>query len=286
MKYIKTYEGFWDRFKKKSSNDNELSSDDLKFELLSLVPLYEKYILKLVEIHENHYYKEKKISTNDDFINEIKNLSKRILADMNAGKSKEIIRNRVKVEDYLGLIRKYEKELYGKDELGIAGYGEDSDGEFIDESMFYVLEDITGDLYSLVNPEYYGDSANIFRPSKKRLDDFRRNNDPSKLDDSWVYKQSMDKTLSDMKDDFDDMDENWLEDEGDNDLLPWKADSEEELSMAILKDIESHIGKEFDNFDYHDKLEGINYLEDKLMNHGVPPEVVNHFITQVKNDWL
>ena len=46
------------------------------------------------------------------------------------------------------------------------------------------------------------------------------------------------------------------------------------------------IGKEFDNFDYHDKLEGINYLEDKLMNHGVPPVVVNHFITQVKNDWL
>ena len=285
MKYIKTYEGFWDRFKK-SSNDDELSSDDLKFELLSLVPLYEKYILKLVEIHENHYYKEKKISTNDDFINEIKNLSKRILADMNAGKSIDIIRNRVKVEDYLGLIRKYEKELYGKDELGLVGYDEDSDEDWMDESMFGILEDIIGDLYSLVNPEYYGDSADIFRPNKERLDDFRRNNDPSRLDDSWVYKQSMDKTLSDMKDDFDDMDENWLEDEGDNDLLPWKADSEEELSMAILKDIESHIGKEFANFDYHDKLEGINYLEDKLMNHGVPPEVVNHFITQVKNDWL
>jgi hypothetical protein len=285
MKYIKTYEGFWDRFKKKSSND-ELSSDDLKFELLSLVPLYEKYILKLVEIHENHYYKEKKISTNDGFINEIKNLSKRILADMNAGKSKEIIRNRVKVEDYLGLIRKYEKELYGKDELGLVGYDEDSDEDWMDESMFGILEDIIGDLYSLVNPEYYGDSANIFRPNKERLDDFRRNNDPSRLDDSWVYKQSMDKTLSDMKASLDDMDEDWLEDEGDNDLLPWKADSEEELSMAILKDIESHIGKEFANFDYHDKLEGINYLEDKLMDHGVPPEMVNHFITQVKNDWL
>lgn len=286
MKYIKTYEGFWDRFKKKSSNDDEISGDDLKFELLSLVPQYEKYILKLVEIHENHYYKDKKISTNDDFINEIKNLSKRILADMDAGNSKEIIRNRVKVEDYLGLIRKYEKELYGKDELGLVGYDEDSDEDWIDESMFGILEDITGDLYSLVNPKYFGDSADIFKLSRRRLDSFKRNIDPSELDDSWVYKQSMDKTLSDMKDDLDDMDENWLEDEGDNDLLPWKADSEEELSRLILKDIESHIGKEFANFDYHDKLEGINYLEDKLVKHGVPSEVVEHFITQVKNDWL
>ena len=286
MKYIKTYEGFWDRFKKKSSNDDELSGDDLKFELLSLVPQYERYILKMVEIHENHYYKDKKISTNADFINEIKNLSKRILADMDAGNSKEIIRNRVMVEDYLGLIRKYEKELYGKDELGLVGYDEDSDEDWIDESMFGILEDITGNLYSLVNPKYFGDSADAFKLSRRRLDSFKRNIDPSKLDDSWVYKQSMDKTLSDIKDDFDDMDENWLEDEGDNDLLPWKADSEEELSRLILKDIESHIGKEFSNFDYHDKLEGINYLEDKLVNHGVPSEVVEHFITQVKNDWL
>lgn len=286
MKYIKTYEGFWDRFKKKSSNDDELSGDDLKFELLSLVPQYERYILKMVEIHENHYYKDKKISTNADFINEIKNLSKRILADMDAGNSKEIIRNRVMVEDYLGLIRKYEKELYGKDELGLVGYDEDSNEDWIDESMFGILEDITGDLYSLVNPKYFGDSADAFKLSRRRLDSFKRNIDPSKLDDSWVYKQSMDKTLSDIKDDFDDMDENWLEDEGDNDLLPWKADSEEELSRLILKDIESHIGKEFSNFDYHDKLEGINYLEDKLVNHGVPSEVVEHFITQVKNDWL
>lgn len=285
MKYIKTYEGFWDRFKKKSNQEQE-SDEELKFELLSLVPQYEKYILKMVEIHENHYYKDNKISTNEGFINDIKGLSKRILADMNAGKSKEVIRNRVMPESYLDLIRKYEKELYGKDELGINSYEKDSDEDYIDESMFGILEDITGDLYSLVNPEYFGDSASIFKLSRRRLDSFKRNIDTSELDDSWVYKQSMDKTLSDMKDDLDNMDMSWVDDEDDNDLLPWKADSEEELSKMILKDIESHIGKKFDNFDYHDKLEGINYLEDKLMNHGVPPEVVNHFITQVKNDWL
>jgi hypothetical protein len=286
MKYIKTYEGFWDRFKKKSNQEPEPSDEELKFELLSLIPQYEKYILKMVEIHENHYYKDNKISTNEGFINDIKGLSKRILADMNAGKSKEVIRNRVMPESYLDLIRKYEKELYGKDELGINSYEKDSDEDYMDESMFGILEDITGDLYSLVNPEYFGDSADTFKLSRRRLDSFKRNIDPSELDDSWVYKQSMDKTLSDMKDDLDNMDMSWVDDEDDNDLLPWKADSGEELSKMILKDVESHIGKEFDNFDYHDKLEGINYLEDKLMGHGVPPEVVNHFITQVKNDWL
>ena len=121
MKIIKLYEEFWGR-KSKSENN------DLEFDFLAAVGKMQKTILKIVEVHEKHYYSDVKISTNDSFKSELK-----ILFD-------ETLSGKVHItENYLELIDKWEKELYNDNKMKLISWKE---GDHISESMFDLIDEL------------------------------------------------------------------------------------------------------------------------------------------------
>ena len=217
MKYLKTFE----------------SHSDDKFELLATVVDFEKAIFKIVSLHEKHYYKDTLITTNGDFIKDMKSFSKQIING-----------EHLMAEDYLELVAKYEKGLYQKDEFGIM----DEDGE-TDESMFDLIDGLvslfTHTVGSLDELEFF----------KKEI-----NHILTKMDDSWIYKQSMEQTWKDMEEwENTEYDPSTDPDQDNYDPLDDLWESEEEL----IKQLEDFIGKKFNNFDYSDKLSAFEYITNK-----------------------
>jgi len=217
-------------------------SDDAKFEFLAMIPQYEKYILRMVEIHEQHYYKDVKISTNPEFIKGIKEFSKKMLNKEN-----------VMAEDYLSIIRKYEKELYQKNEFGIP---DDESGEYMDESMFGILDDIVSSFRAIVRRDFDGSQSAI-----RTLKYFKKDINDDRMDDSWVYKQTVADSMASWADDDMDYDPSTDPDQDNYDPLDdlWQSNEE------FIADIEGHVGKKFDDFSYVDKMSAFDYIKSKRL---------------------
>ena len=252
MKYLKSYKLF------------ESVADDLKFEFLSSIPKVEQTILKVVSIHENHYYKDSKIVSDEDFINDIKDFSKRMLNNENIWE-----------EDYLRLINEYQKKHYGKDEMNLDIYSSDIQGE---ESMFDLFQGLVGSFRYAVDLMKKGelDAEEVEEFKEESNDIFDR------VDDSWVYKMNAEEQKENMKR----MKEEWEEDErrweeekknkkDEEEDFPWETDDD------FVKDVEKHIGKPIDNFDYHDKLEMIDYVRNTLASYGVTKDVIDDIIKRL-----
>ena len=249
MKYLKLFEAF----------------DDLEFDFLATIPKVERSIIKSVEVHEKYYYNDVKISTNTDFISDIKS----ILNSTLKGRNYDLIY-------YLDLIKSYENELYDKNLFRL-------NDENCDESLGDILDGIVG-MFNNVN-------KNKSEAEIQRLED-RSDNLLKNMSKDWVYqKESDDEENIDMSDDdmsdddITDIDNNIIHDNPTIDI-----DGEVKTLDEFIEDIEVYIGKNIDDFDYGDRLQAYKYVENsewikKLLNSDVESDIdyVNSFLDQVKD---
>lgn len=150
MKSIKKYVSFL----------NE--SSEVEFEFLANVGKMKESIIKVVQIHENHYYKDNKISTNKDFKKSVSDLIETSMS------GKEVF-----TEDYLLVIKMFESRLYNDDLFQLNKEG-------VDESMYLILSD----LLSKFNNVVFNTDRN-YKDVKKlgtEVDYILKN-----IRDSWVY---------------------------------------------------------------------------------------------------
>lgn len=231
MKLIKLYEEFWGRKSKSEGSD-------LEFDFLAAVGKMQKTILKIVEVHEKHYYSDVKISTNDIFKSELK-----VLFD-------ETLNGKVHItENYLELIDKWEKELYNDNKMKLISWKE---GEHISESMFDLIDELDGGLRACLREKNERNISFLDRESQDILD---------RIDDKWVYQEDMFSSMKKASDALDDMDMDKLDSETidldvDNPLVRWTD------PQNLQKDIESYTGKKLEDFEYSDKLDAYNWVKD------------------------
>jgi hypothetical protein len=256
MKIIKLYEAFWNKKKEESNND-------LEFDFLSAVGKLKKAINKAIEVHEQHYYNDSKIVNSEEFQSELKSNIDKILSSDGL---KTLI-----TEDFCDLVHKFESSLYNDNKFGIdSGY---------DYSIFGIFDDLISNLRGAIREKNERSVSFLDKESQHILD---------KCDDSWVYVE--DERASKIIDDFLDNDEfektlnDWVEEEDENDIGMWTSEEDFE------KDIESYIGKKMDNFDYSDKLQAYQYIENKTWVQNILEEgsekdkdFINNFLSQMKD---
>ena len=254
MRLLKLYEEFWG---KKSKSNNE----DLEFDFLSAVGKLKKAINKAIEIHEKHYYNDSKIINNEEFQFELKSNIDKIMSG-----------ERLMTEDFLDLVHKFENSLYNDSKFGI-----DSDNDY---SLFGIFDDLTSSFRSAVREKNERSVSFLDRESQHILDN---------CDDSWVYiegQEEKNKRLDDFlnDDDFEKTLKDWEEEDIDNGM--WTSQEEFE------KDIESYIGKPMIDFDYSEKLQAYQYIENKewvknILSRGSDSDkqFINNFLSQIKDSF-
>jgi hypothetical protein len=224
MKLIKLYEEFWGKKKGKSN-------DDLEFDFLAAVGRLKQAINKTVEVHEKHYYNDNKIVNSQEFQSELKSNIDQIISG-----------NRLMAEDFLDIVKKFETSLYNTNKFGI-----DSGNDY---SMFGIFDDLISSLSSAVREKNEKSVSFLDRESQHVLD---------RCDDSWVYVE--DERASKLVDDFlndEEFDKNlndWIEEDDDNPFERW------EDAESLQADLENHIGKKIEDFEYGDKLQAYKYIE-------------------------
>lgn len=232
MKIIKLYEEFWGKKSKSESND-------LEFDFLAAVGKMQKAVLKIIEVHENHYYNDTKISTNEGFKSELK-----VLFDETLGGKRYI------TENYLELVDKWEKELYNNNKMKLISWKE---GDHISESMFDLIDDLDSCLHACLREKNQKNISFLDKESQDILD---------RIDDKWVYQEDMFSSMKKASDALDEIDiENLdLEDEDDekldNPFIRWQEPED------LQKEIEEFIGKKIEDFNYSDKFEAFDWVKD------------------------
>lgn len=236
-----------------------LESSDFDFDFLANIGKMKQAILKIVKLHEQKCYNDTKISSYDRFKTAINDLiDKAIEATPDNKEHFYTI-----TEDYLSVISLFEKEVYRENKLV----------EF-DQSLFSSLDDLVG-LFNLTLDERSEDDINRLGKDADHI--------LNKMDDSWVYENETDESFdtSGIDDVISGLD-NIEEDE--NDIGMWTSEEDFE------KDIESYIGKKIDNFDYSDKLQAYQYIENKTWVQNIledgseeDKDFINNFLSQMKD---
>jgi hypothetical protein len=255
MKVIKLYEAFWNKNKKEESNN------DLEFDFLSAVGKLKQAINKAIEVHEKHYYNGNKIVSSEEFQYELKSTIDKVLSS-----------DRTITEDFLDIVKKFESNLYNGNKFGI-------DGED-DYSLFGIFDDLISSLRASVREKNEKSISFLDREAQHVLD---------KCDDSWVYVEDeisskiVDDFLND--EDFDKKLNDWTEDEDNNGGM-WTSQEQ------FVEDMESYIGKLMDDFDYSDKLQAYQYIENKewiknILEYGSEKDkdFINNFLSKMKDSF-
>jgi hypothetical protein len=255
MRVIKLYEAFWNKKK-------EESNDDLEFDFLAAVGKLKKAINKTIDIHEKHYYNDSKIVNSEEFQSELKSNIDKII-------SSDGLRT-LMTEDFCDLVQKFESSLYNDNKFGIdSGY---------DYSIFGIFDDLISNLRTAVREKNERSVSLLDKESQHIID---------KCDDSWVYVE--DERASKIVDDF------LNDEEFDKKLNDWTEDEDNNGGMwtsqeQFVEDIESYIGKKMDDFDYSDKLQAYQYIENKewvkdILSDGSDSdkEFVTNFLSQMKD---
>jgi hypothetical protein len=205
----------------------ESKKEELNFDLLESMSIVYSALLKIVEVHEKHYYNDNKIISDEKFKEGINKLLKSCLD------RKE--KNNDSAENFIRHIKKCENRIYNKNLFKL-------DEEGVDESMFSIIDDLIMPVWScLYNNGYVG-------RIKKEAEHILKN-----INDEWIYQGDFDYGYDD--DDDDDDDDDLLT--NDDYLFGWKTEKE------FKDDVEGYIGKKFDYFDYSDKLSAYKYIENK-----------------------
>lgn len=235
-----------------------LESNNFDFDFLANIGKMKQAIIKIVQLHEKKCYGDIKLSSYERF--------KASLNDLidSAVKGEYTI-----TEQYLSVINLFEKEVYGKDLF--SSY---------EESIFSHLDDLISCFNNLLDNEER-DEEDIMRLGKDA------DHILNKMDETWIYENesgSSDFEINtDGIDDVIDSLEDRLTEETDG---MWTSEEEFE------KDIESYIGKSMDDFDYSDKLQAYQYIENKewvknILKDGSEKDkdFVNNFLYQMKDSF-
>ena len=233
-----------------------LESNDFDFDFLANIGKMKQAILKIVQLHEQKCYNDNKLSSYDRF-----KFSLNDLID-SAVKGEFTI-----TEDYLSVINLFEKEVYNKSLF--SSY---------EESMFSHLDDLISCFNSLLDNEER-DEEDIMRLGED-VDHIL-----DKMDDSWVYENESDD--SDFEINTDGIDDAIA---GLEDRLSKETDDMWTSEEEFEKDIESYIGKKIEDFDYSEKLQAFQYIENKewvknILEGGSEKDknFVNNFLSQMKD---
>ena len=233
-----------------------LESNNFDFDFLANIGKMKQAIIKIVQLHEKKCYGDIKLSSYERF--------KASLNDLidSAVKGEYTI-----TEDYLSVINLFEKEVYNKSLF--SSY---------EESMFSHLDDLISCFNSLLDNEER-DEEDIMRLGEDAdhiLD---------KMDDSWVYENESDGSNFEINTDGIDDAIAGLEDR-----LSKETDDMWTSEEEFEKDIESYIGKKIEDFDYSEKLQAFQYIENKewvknILEGGSEKDknFVNNFLSQMKD---
>jgi hypothetical protein len=232
-----------------------LESSDFDFDFLANIGKMKQAILKIVKLHEEKCYNDTKLSSYDRFKNSLNDLID------GAIKGEFTI-----TEDYLSIINLFEKEVYSKDLL--SSY---------EESIFSHLDDLISCFNSLLDNKER-DEEDIMRLGKDA------DHILNKMDESWIYENEVGGDFEINTDGIDDAIA------GLEDRLSKETDGMWTSEEDFEKDIESYIGKKMDNFDYSDKLQAYQYIENKewvknILEGGSEKDkdFVNNFLSQMKD---
>ena len=233
-----------------------LESNDFDFDFLANIGKMKQAIIKIVQLHEKKCYGDIKLSSYERF--------KASLNDLidSAVKGEYTI-----TEDYLSVINLFEKEVYGK---GLFSSYE--------ESIFSHLDDLISCFNSLLDNEER-DEEDIMRLGKDA------DHILNKMDESWIYENES--GSSDFEINTDGIDDAIA---GLEDRLSKETDDMWTSEEEFEKDIESYIGKSMDDFDYSEKLQAFQYIENKewvknILEGGSEKDknFVNNFLSQMKD---
>ena len=232
-----------------------LESSDFDFYFLANIGKMKQAILKIVKLHEEKCYNDTKLSSYDIFKNSLNDLID------GAIKGEFTI-----TEDYLSIINLFEKEVYSKDLL--SSY---------EESIFSHLDDLISCFNSLLDNKER-DEEDIMRLGKD-VDHIL-----NKMDESWIYENEVGGDFEINTDGIDDAIA------GLEDRLSKETDGMWTSEEDFEKDMESYIGKKMDNFDYSDKLQAYQYIENKewvknILKGGSEKDkdFVNNFLSKMKD---
>ena len=233
-----------------------LESNDFDFDFLANIGKMKQAIIKIVQLHEKKCYGDIKLSSYERFKTSLNDLID------SAVKGEYTI-----TEDYLSVINLFEKEVYGK---GLFSSYE--------ESIFSHLDDLISCFNSLLDNEER-DEEDIMRLGEDAdhiLD---------KMDDSWVYENESDGSNFEINTDGIDDAIAGLEDR-----LSKETDDMWTSEEEFEKDIESYIGKKIEDFDYSEKLQAFQYIENKewvknILEGGSEKDknFVNNYLSQMKD---
>jgi len=232
-----------------------LESNDFDFDFLANIGKMKQAILKIVQLHEQKCYGDTKLSSYERF--------KASLNDLidSAIKGEYTI-----TENYLSVITLFEKEVYGKDLL--SSY---------EESIFSHLDDLISCFNSLLDNEEK-DEEDIMRLGKDA------DHILNKMDETWIYENEVGGDFEINTDGIDDVIA------GLEDRLSKETDDMWTSEEEFEKDIESYIGKKIEDFDYSEKLQAFQYIENKewvknILEGGSEKDknFVNNFLSQMKD---
>ena len=233
-----------------------LESNEFDFEFLANIGKMKEAILKIVQLHEQKCYGDTKLSSSDRFKTSLNDLID------SAVKGEFTI-----TEDYLSVINLFEKEVYSKSLF--SSY---------EESIFSHLDDLISCFNSLLRNEER-DEEDIMRLGEDA--EHILNN----MDETWIHDSEESGSNFEINTD------------GIDDAI---ASLEERLSKEIddmwtseeefEKDIEGYMGKKIEDFDYSEKLQAFQYIENKqwiknILESGSQKDkdFVNNFLSQMKD---
>jgi hypothetical protein len=235
-----------------------LESNDFDFDFLANIGKMKQAIIKIVQLHEKKCYDDIKLSSYERF-----KFSLNDLID-SAVKGESIF-----TEDYLSVINLFEKEVYNKSLF--SSY---------DESMFSHLDDLISCFNSLLDNEKK-DEEDIMRLGKDA------DHILNKMDESWIYENESGSSDFEINTDVIDDAIDGLEDR-----LAEETDGMWTSQEQFVEDIESYIGKLMDDFDYSDKLQAYQYIENKewiknILEYGSEKDkdFINNFLSKMKDSF-
>ena len=238
-----------------------LESNDFDFDFLANIGKMREAILKIVQLHEQKCYNDNKLSSYDRFKVSLNDLIDKAIETTPDNKEHFY----TITEDYLSVISLFEKEVYRENKLV----------EF-DQSLFSSLDDLIG-LFNLTLDEREEDDINRLGKDADHILD--------KMDDSWVYENESDGSNFEINTDGIDDAIAGLEDR-----LSKETDDMWTSEEEFEKDIESYIGKKIEDFDYSEKLQAFQYIENKewvknILEGGSEKDknFVNNFLSQMKD---
>ena len=233
-----------------------LESNEFDFEFLANIGKMKEAILKIVQLHEQKCYGDTKLSSYERF-----KVSLNDLID-DAVKGEFTI-----TEDYLSVINLFEKEVYNKSLF--SSY---------EESMFSHLDDLISCFNSLLRNEKR-DEEDIMRLGEDA--EHILNN----MDETWIHDSE--ESGSNFEINTDGIDDAIA---GLEDRLSKEIDDMWTSEEEFEKDIEGYIGKKIEDFDYSEKLQAFQYIENKTWVKNIledgsekDKDFVNNFLSQMKD---